>query len=129
MTEFCDGEKPTYPNYNTYNVTKLFREANTYVQNCVEAPSPPAAVGMKSAFALQLASHVRYGTLPRRWYIPPQDHANVLAGWQYAALAKNENGLKEAICAVDRVLMAWRANKEVSSVGAAETTVATKTMD
>lgn len=95
MTEFCEGEKPTY-------------------QNCVEEPSPPDAVGMKSAFALQLA---------------PQDHAKVLAGWQYAALAKNENGLNEAICAVDKVLMAWRANKEVSSVGAAETTVATKTMD
>ncbi len=59
MTEFCDGENPTYPIHRKLLPNDFVDRANEYVQNCVEEPSPPDAVGMKSAFALQLAGYMK----------------------------------------------------------------------
>lgn len=43
---------------------------------------------------------------------PPHVHVSVVDGWQYAALAKKVNGVKDEICAVDSVVMACRACRE-----------------
>ena len=59
-------------------------------QNWVTAPSPPAATGSNVGLASQFA---------------PQSHARVVAGAQYAVLAKCVYGANAVICAVESAEM------------------------
>ena len=59
-------------------------------QNWVTAPSPPAATGSNVGLASQFA---------------PQSHTRVVAGAQYAVLAKCVYGANAVICAVESTEM------------------------
>ena len=72
---------------------------------------PPDAVGMKSGFAAQFAVHTgrspyyKMKGLIQFEDVPPHVKLIVVLGLQYAALAKNVNGVNDVICAELRVVM------------------------